>query len=53
MPHSWNQAQLYFFSKGIELGTGISIVPILIDEIYKEPDVFRERIKSIDLVVTT
>ncbi len=48
-----NQEQLYFFSKGIELGTGISIVPILIDEIYKEPDVFRERIKSIDLVVTT
>jgi len=48
-----NQEQLYFFSKGIELGTGISIVPILIDEIYKEPDIFRERIKSIDLVVTT
>jgi len=48
-----NQEQLYFFSKGIELGTGISIIPILIDEIYKKPDIFRERIKSIDLVVTT
>jgi len=48
-----NQEQLYFFSKGIELGTGISIIPILIDEIYKEPDIFRERIRSIDLVVTT
>jgi GntR family transcriptional regulator len=48
-----NQEQLYFFSKGIELGTGISIVPILIDEIYKEPDAFRKRIKFIDLVVTT
>lgn len=48
-----NQEQLYFFSKGIELGTGISIVPILIDEIYKEPNIFRGRIKSIDLVVTT
>ena len=44
---------MYFFSKGIELGTGISIIPILIDEIYKEPDIFREKIKSIDLVVTT
>jgi len=44
---------LYFFSKGIELGTGVSIIPILIDKIYKEPDIFRERIKSIDLVVTT
>lgn len=48
-----NQEQLYFFSKGIELGTGISIVPILIDEIYKDPNIFRGRIKSIDLVVTT
>lgn len=48
-----NQEQLYFFSKGIELGTGISIIPILIDEIYKAPDIFREKIKSIDLVVTT
>jgi len=48
-----NQEQLYFFSKGIELGTGISIIPILIDEIYQEPDIFREKIKSIDLVVTT
>ena len=48
-----NQEQLYYFSKGIELGTGISIIPILIDEIYKEPDIFRERIRSIDLVVTT
>ena len=48
-----NQEQLYFFSKGIELGTGISIIPILIDEIYKELDIFKEKIKSIDLVVTT
>ena len=48
-----NQEQLYFFSKGIELGTGISIIPILIDEIYKEPEIFKEKIKSIDLVVTT
>lgn len=48
-----NQEQLYFFSKGIELGTGISIIPILIDEIYQAPDVFKEKIKSIDLVVTT
>lgn len=48
-----NYEQLYFFSKGLELGTGISIIPILIDEIHEEPDIFKERIKSIDLVVTT
>lgn len=48
-----NYEQLYFFSKGLELGTGISIVPILIDEIFQKPDEFKERLKSIDLVVTT
>jgi GntR family transcriptional regulator len=37
----------------LELGTGIAIVPILIDEIYQKPDEFKERLKSIDLVVTT
>ena len=48
-----NYEQLHFFSKGLELGTGIAIIPILIDEIYQKPDEFKERLKSIDLVVTT
>lgn len=48
-----NYEQLHFFSKGLELGTGIAIMPILIDEIYQKPDEFKERLKSIDLVVTT
>jgi len=48
-----NYEQLHFFSKGLELGTGIAIIPILIDEIYLKPDEFKERLKSIDLVVTT
>lgn len=48
-----NYEQLYFFSKGLELGTGIAIVPILIDEIYQRPDEFKNKLKSIDLVVTT
>ena len=48
-----NYEQLYFFSRGLELGTGIAIVPILIDEIYQKPDEFKEKLKSIDLVVTT
>lgn len=48
-----NYEQLYFFSKGLELGTGIAIIPILIDEIYQKPDEFKEKLKSIDLVVTT
>jgi len=48
-----NYEQLYFFSKDIELGTGISIIPILIDQIRQEPEKFREQLKSIDLIVTT
>lgn len=48
-----NYEQLYFFSKDIELGTGISIIPILIDQIREDPEKFKEQIKSVDLVVTT
>ncbi|MEA1939730.1 MAG: GntR family transcriptional regulator, partial [Candidatus Caldatribacteriota bacterium] len=48
-----NQEQLHFFAKGIELGMGVSIIPILIDEMYNEPDEFRKKLESIDLIVTT
>jgi len=48
-----NYEQLYFFSKGLELGIGVSIIPILVDEIYQRPDEFKNKLKSIDLVVTT
>jgi len=48
-----NQEQLYLFAKGIELGMGISIVPILLDEIRNKPEKFKEKLKLLDLVVTT
>ncbi len=48
-----NQEQLYYFSKKLELGTGIHIIPILIDEMYHQPEEFIAKIKSIDLIVTT
>ena len=48
-----NQEQLYYFSKKLELGTGIHIIPILIDEMYHHPDNFMTKTKSADLVVTT
>jgi len=48
-----NYEQLYFFSKGLELGAGISIIPILVDDIYKKSNEFKEKLKYIDLVVTT
>jgi len=48
-----NQEQLYYFSKKLELGTGIHIIPILIDEMYHHPEDFITKTKSADLVVTT
>lgn len=48
-----NQEQLYYFSKKLELGTGIHIIPILIDEMYHHPENFMTKTKSADLVVTT
>ena len=48
-----NQEQLLYFSQRLELGTGIHITPILIDEMYNQKDYFLEKMKSVDLVVTT
>ena len=48
-----NQEQLYYFSKKLELGTGIHIIPILIDEMYHQPEIFISKIKSVNLIVTT
>ena len=48
-----NQEQLYYFSKKLELGTGIHIIPILIDEMVHQPEIFISKIKSVDLIVTT
>ena len=48
-----NQEQLHFFAKGIELGMGISIVPILLDELRNKPEEFQKKLESLDLIVTT
>lgn len=48
-----NQEQLFYFSKKLELGTGIHILPILIDEMMHQPEEFMAKARSVDLVVTT
>ncbi|MBN2396363.1 MAG: GntR family transcriptional regulator [Candidatus Atribacteria bacterium] len=48
-----NQEQLIYFSKKLELGTGVHIIPILIDEMYHTPEDFIRKIKPVDLIVTT
>ena len=48
-----NQEQLLYFSQRLELGTGVHITPILIDEMYHQKEKFLEKIRSVDLIVTT
>lgn len=48
-----NQEQLLYFSQRLELGTGIHITPILIDEMYHQKEQFLEKIRTVDLIVTT
>ena len=48
-----NQEQLYYFSRKLELGTGIHIVPILIDEMVHHKETFLQKARSVDLIVTT
>ncbi len=48
-----NQEQLLYFSQKLELGTGVHIIPILIDDMYHQIGNFIDQIKSVDLVVTT
>ncbi len=48
-----NQEQLYYFSKKLELGTGIHFIPILIDEMYNRSETTINKLKAADLIVTT
>ncbi len=48
-----NQEQLLYFSQRLELGTGIHTAPVLIDEMYHQKEKFLEKMRSVDLIVTT
>jgi len=48
-----NQEQLLYFSQRLELGTGVHITPLLIDEMYHQKEKFLEKMRSADLIVTT
>ena len=48
-----NQEQLLYFSQRLELGTGIHTTPVLIDEMYHQKEKFLEKMRSVDLIVTT
>jgi GntR family transcriptional regulator len=48
-----NHEQLDYFSKEIELGAGISILPVLLEDLKKDPKAFSVNFKDVDIIVTT
>lgn len=48
-----NTEQLEYFSKELELGSGVTIVPLLMEELLTRPEEVRGRLQGVDLVVTT
>ncbi|MDP3058629.1 MAG: GntR family transcriptional regulator [bacterium] len=48
-----NREQVDFFSKQLELGSGVSIFPIVIDELYSGAEEMFEKINEADIIVTT
>lgn len=48
-----NREQLDYFSKELELGSGVTIVPVLMDDFRRDPSNVNARLAGVDLVVTT
>lgn len=48
-----NREQLDYFSKELELGSGISIIPVLLQDFKRNVEEFNQKLKSSDFVVTT
>ncbi|MFP4200632.1 MAG: GntR family transcriptional regulator, partial [Clostridia bacterium] len=48
-----NSEQLDFFTRSLELGAGVRVLPVLIDDLLSDDDDIRQRLREMDLVVTT
>ncbi|MCR4398320.1 MAG: GntR family transcriptional regulator [Firmicutes bacterium] len=48
-----NREQLDFFSRQLELGAGVSIMPILLDHVRSNTESARDRLSQADVIVTT
>ncbi len=48
-----NREQLDFFSRQLELGAGVAVMPILIDQVRSNVESARERLAHADVIVTT
>ena len=48
-----NREQLDYFSKELELGTGVKVVPVLTDDLHAGNEAARAAVNEADMVVTT
>lgn len=48
-----NKEQLDYFAKKLELGTGVKIVPVMIDDLWAKDRTARKTVDEADLIVTT
>jgi GntR family transcriptional regulator len=48
-----NREQLDYFSKELELGTGVKVVPVLIDDLHAGDENAKSAVNQADMVVTT
>ncbi len=48
-----NREQLDYFARELQLGAGVAIVPVLLDEAMRRPERARPVLEAADLVVTT
>lgn len=48
-----NREQLDYFSKELELGSGVHIVPVLIDDLRRDGEGLKSKLEGSDLAVTT
>ncbi|MEW6522561.1 MAG: GntR family transcriptional regulator [Bacillota bacterium] len=48
-----NREQLDYFARELQLGAGVTIVPLLLEELVRDPGLARQALEQADLVVTT
>ncbi|MDN5348369.1 MAG: hypothetical protein PWP65_1933 [Clostridia bacterium] len=48
-----NREQLDYFSRQLELGSGVGVVPVLLDTLYKDANKLNEILSNVDIIVTT
>ena len=48
-----NREQLDYFTKQLELGAGVKIIPVMVDDLRRQAEAVRWTLSGVDMVVTT